>query len=169
VRLRSDTGISFSYPSVWTRVKRCGGGVLTTAPMVPICRYRAGQPALGQTKHRLNPSGILFHWEEVPGGTSPAWWWYPVVKNSPTVRIGGARARSAIVRPSKSAGWPSAPNYSPGLGCRRIGANLALVTQIRRPHGGNTSYFMVACLRGPHFTANRRAVRRLLSSIRFWY
>ncbi len=163
VRLRSDTGFSFRYPSAWTRVKRCGI-VLTTAPMAPICRYRPHQPARGQTKHRLNPSGILVHWEEVsPAGvTAGPWWWYPVFKNSPTIHLGGARARSATLRPSKFAELPID-------GCRRVGADLALVTQVRRPHGGNTSYLMTACLRGPHLAANRRAVRRMLSSIGFWY
>src|SRR5580765_8500853 len=95
VRFRSDTGISFSYPSVWTRVKGCSNGVLTTAPMAPLCRYRPRQTARGQTKHRLNRNGILVRWEEIPGGLTETFRWSSVVKNRPTVRFGGAPARSA--------------------------------------------------------------------------
>jgi len=41
-----------------------------------------------------------------------------------------------------------------------------MITEVAASAADNY-YDMTACVRGPHFTANERAVRRMLASVRF--
>ena len=72
-----------------------------SAEGTPLRLPRRRASAAGAAKHRLNRSGILVRWQE-GSGLGPARW-SSVFKNRPTIRVGGARARSATVRPTNSA------------------------------------------------------------------
>ncbi len=154
-------GVSFRFPSAWTRVNySCWGGTmetplvgLTTAPTAPVCG-RKKKPSIPRKK--LAHDGLSVVW--VQGGRPGLRWFWPL-EHSPTTSVGGQPARTVIVT-------PEAPHWK-AAGCSLTGGNRAMVTQVRSPYAVDNYYEMAACLRGPHFAANERALRTMVASVRF--
>jgi hypothetical protein len=152
-------GVSFRYPSAWKRMNWCWEGmeaaplvVLTTAPSAPTCNRNTAFPPA----QRLRRDGVSVWWEQSSLPLVPEW--MSTVKGSPTGRVGGKPARTATIEP-RSSNWSA-------TGCGRARGDLAMFTQIRRD-AYDDYVLATACLRGPHFANNRRAVRKMLASVRF--
>jgi hypothetical protein len=152
-------GLSFSYPSTWKRLNWCWEGT-TITPLVVLTTGRTTTACDGQTP--WYPSGTVHRrslsvfWEE---GGVPGLRWFETVRHNPTTRVGGQPARTAVITPS-TPHWPE-------TACSLMGANLAMVTQVRRTDVRDNYYEMTACLRGPHLAANKAAVRTMLASVHF--
>jgi hypothetical protein len=152
-------GVSFSYPAAWKRLDWCWEGT-TVTPLVVLTAGRVSTACDGKrpwfppgTLHRRN---LSVFWAE---GGMPGLKWFSTVKRSPTTRVGGQPARTAILTP-RARHWHES-------GCSLTRATVAIVTEIRLAYPVDNYYEMTACLRRPHLTANERAVRTMLASVRF--
>jgi hypothetical protein len=149
-------GVSFRYPSAWTRAKGCGGDtmsfdvvVLTTGKKAPVCHVQS------PPTQALDRNGASVWWVEW-GDPGPSWF----SQHRATERLGGQPAHSWTIRPTNSSAWQHG-------GCAYVGGDVALSTLIQAPGTTDNYYTMWACLRGPEFAGNRRAVRQMLASVRF--
>lgn len=151
-------GVSFTYPSAWKRLNWCWEGV-TETPLVMLTKASTPPTCDNKTtwgiEPRLRRDGMAVWWEEggAPGVTWDAW-----VRHRPTTHIGGQPARSAVFEPN-SRSWRT-------TGCDR--RDVAMITEVLSPHAADNSYLVRACVRGPRFAADERAVRKMLASVHFY-
>jgi hypothetical protein len=123
--------------------------VLTTAPKTPACQRLTAPTQL------LNRNGASIWWDvsDDPGHKLFA-------RQKPNFRVGGEPARFGMTRPTSFIDWRV-------TGCTYVGGDLALHALIRSGADAGRYYRVRACLRGPDFAAGRRALRRILASVRF--
>lgn len=142
-------GLSFRYPAAWHR-NDCG---------IPVSSYELGaelgtvdvttDPRCTQKTLQLGRNGVLVLWKS----------------------SGNARARISAIDGRKltvdghAARLRITPAAAIGSGCQFLrGAERAMDAAIER--SGANLFFVTACLRGPDFTADERAVRQMVQTVR---
>ena len=152
---RFDRWLSFRYPAAWVRTD-CPGQITSFTNTLTYLTTSRPSACSGSNfpVGQLSKNGVLVRW-----------WGYGFPSPSHGIARFPGRLTTIDHRPARIATSSHVASFA-GLttGCSSIGAQRVMAVVIERKEKDNWLIATV-CLRGPEFTSNETAVRRMLSTV----